>query len=50
MTKHEYAVQLLQQLEDEMIKVERDGEFDKKKWIAVTRVLYFLLREYVSKN
>ena len=49
-SKHEYAVELLSQLEDEMVKVEKDGEFDKKQWIAISKVLYFLLREYVIKN
>lgn len=50
MTKREQAVEMLNQLEDIMIKVEVYEQFSKKDWIALARVCYFLLKEYVTKT
>ena len=50
MTKHEQAVEMLNQLEDIMIKVEVYEQFSKKDWIALARVAYFLLKDYAVKT
>ena len=50
MTKHEQAVEMLNQLEDIMIRDDMYEQFSKKDWIALARVCYFLLKEYVVKN
>lgn len=49
-SKHEEAVEMLNQLEDIMIKVEMYEQFNKNDWLALARCLYFLLREYVIKD
>ena len=50
MTKHEQMVEMLNQLEDTMIKVELENNFEKKDWVALSRVVHFLLKEYVRND
>lgn len=45
--KHKEAVDMLNELENLKIRVEVDNQFGKKEWIALSRVVYFLLKEYV---
>ena len=47
MTKRETALQMLDQLEEIMIKVETYEQFNVKNWLALARVVYFLLKEYI---
>ncbi len=41
-------VRLLHELEDELIKVEREKEVGWKQWLALGRVVYFLLYERIK--
>ena len=41
-------VEILNMLEDELIKVEREKEVGWKQWLALGRVVYFLLYERIK--
>ena len=44
------AVRLLHELEDELLKVEREREVGFKQWLALGRVVYFLLYEWIKER
>ena len=44
------GVKFLDWLEDEILKVEKERQVSWQQWIALARVIYFLLREWVKEH
>ena len=49
MTKHDQAVQYLEQLEDALIRIERDRSADWKDVQEAIRACYWLYKEYLRQ-
>lgn len=50
MANREEAVTLLDQLESLMVKVEADKEITHMDWVALSRCVWFLLKEYAVEH